>query len=198
MNNHELNPQNLLAALPPALQQDSKMVALATAISEKLSARLEEIDSLIIYPRISELPEDLLDILAHDFKVDWWDPDYTVEEKRETLKSSWYVHKNKGTKAAVERAISAIYPGARVKEWFEYDGAPYMFRLELDATYESISQEKHQRVLHKVNMYKNLRSHLEGVDYVARPDGACYAYVGVAAVGVSMKITVEVEAYGME
>lgn len=198
MNDHGLTPENLLASLPPALQLDSKMVALATAISEKLSARMEEIDGLIIYPRIDELPEELLDILAHDFKVDWWDPDYTPKEKLATLKNSWYVHKHMGTKAAVEAAISAIYPGTNVVEWYEYDGEPYTFRLWIDSTYESIDPEKHNRVLERVNYYKNLRSHLDGVDYVAQPDGNCCAHGAVAAAGISMKIEAEVSVYGLE
>lgn len=70
----------------------------------------------------------------YDFKVDWWDGDYSLEEKRRTLKDSWRVHRMLGTKAAVETAISAIYPNSAVKEWFEYGGRPYYFKLEINAT----------------------------------------------------------------
>ena len=120
MNNHGLTPENLLASLPQALQGDDSIVALAQAISSVLSDRIEEINHLRIYPAIDQLDEPLLDILAHDFKVDWWDADYTLEEKRRTLKDSWRVHKLMGTNAAVETAISAIYPNTKVLEWFEY------------------------------------------------------------------------------
>ncbi|NCE66053.1 phage tail protein I, partial [Pseudoflavonifractor sp. 524-17] len=61
-------------------------MALAQAIAELLARRKEEIDRLLIYPAIDRLDEPLLDILARDFKVDWWDADYSVEEKRRTLK----------------------------------------------------------------------------------------------------------------
>ena len=37
---------------------------------------------LRIYTRIDELPEWLLDILARDFAVDWYDRSYTLEEKK--------------------------------------------------------------------------------------------------------------------
>ena len=61
--------------------------------------------------------------------MDWWDPEYSLEEKRRTLKTSWKVHKTLGTKAAVELALSAVYPGTEVEEWFEYGGEPHHFRV---------------------------------------------------------------------
>jgi len=70
--------------------------------------------------------------------VDWWDYNYTLEEKRKTLKDSWNVHRTLGTKGAVEKAISAIYPGTEVREWFEYAGQPYHFKLLIDATYQNV------------------------------------------------------------
>ena len=68
---HGLTVENLLRTLPDVLKNDESMAALAAAIAQVLSARPSEIRNLMIYPRIEELPEDLLDILAYDFKVDW-------------------------------------------------------------------------------------------------------------------------------
>ncbi len=157
--------ERLVAALPVALQRDSSVVALAEAVAEALAMRPMEIDRLRIYSQIDLLDEPLLDILAHDYKVDWWDADYTLEEKRQTLKDSWRVHKILGTKAAVETAISAIYPRTTVQEWFEYGGKPYHFRLNINITNDSINSEKQRRVLERLNFYKSLRSHNDGVTY---------------------------------
>ena len=162
---HGITPENLLASLPQALQGDDSIVALAQAISSVLSGRIQEIDHLRIYPAIDQLDEPLLDILAHDFKVDWWDADYTLEEKRRTLKDSWRVHKLMGTKAAVETAISAIYPNTKVLEWFEYGGAPYHFRLDINITDDYLQSARQRRVLERLNYYKNLRSHLDDLKY---------------------------------
>lgn len=163
---HGLTTENLLRTLPDVLKNDESMAALAAAIAQVLSARPSEIRNLMIYPRIEELPEDLLDILAYDFKVDWWDGDYTLSEKRKTLKDSWQVHRMLGTKAAVETAISAIYPDTRVSEWFEYDGQPYHFKLLIDVSREDIDPAKHRRVLDRVEFYKNLRSCMDAVEYI--------------------------------
>lgn len=196
--NKGITKENLLLIMPPALTHDPSIMALATAAAEVLVNRLEEIDRLRLIPNIDGMDESLLDILAYDFKVDWWDSNYTLEEKRRTLKSSWKVHKMLGTKAAVETAISAIYPDTKVSEWFEYGGDPFHFKLLIDATYENVDPERHGRVMERVEFYKNLRSHLDGIEYAAVPDGICVAYCGVGAAGVALQITTEVDVYGME
>lgn len=165
MNSHGLTRENLVATLPPALQKDPSAVALAEAMADLLARRQSEIEQLRIYPVIDRLDARLLDILAYDFKVDWWDADYSLEEKRRTLKDSWRVHKLLGTKAAVEMAISAIYPRTTVLEWWEYGGEPYHFRLDINITNDSIDSVKQRRVLERLEYYKSLRSHNDGVTY---------------------------------
>lgn len=180
-----ITPENLLHTLPTVLQGDEKMVALAASIASVLAGRVREIEELCIYSRIDELPEELLDILAKDFKVDWWDGDYTLEEKRQTLKDSWRVHRTLGTKAAVLKAISAIYPDTKVLEWWEYGGRPFHFRLLIDSTFENVDPEKHQRVMEKVDYYKPLRSVLDETEYYDAGATAT-VYSGAAFIGAEL------------
>ena len=165
-----INKENLLLIVPPALTHDPAMMARAAADAEALTARLTEIDKVRVISNIDGLEEAVLDILARDFKVDWWDPEYSIEEKRRTLKGSWRVHKTLGTKAAVETAISAIYPHTRVLEWWEYGGEPYHFRLNIDITSDSGDRVRQRRVLERLNFYKSLRSHNDGVRYFLVPE----------------------------
>ena len=197
MNKYGPTKENLLLALPHVLRQDANMLALADSIATVLSAQWDEIDLLRIYQRIDELDEELLDILAYDFKVDWWDGNYSLEEKRRTLKDSWRVHKTLGTKAAVETAISAIYPETKVAEWFEYGGEPYHFKLYIDVSHEDIHSERHRRVLERMNFYKNLRSHLDSIIYIIRAEGTATGYTAAAAAGQSMRSTVLVQPGGV-
>lgn len=169
MNSHGITKENLMGALPLALRGDPSVAALAEALATVLADRLPEIDRLRIYPAIDTLDEPLLDILAYDFKVDWWDPEYSLEEKRRTLKTSWQVHKILGTKAAVEKAASAVYPETRVTEWFEYGGEPYHFRMDVDLPEDGWTQERHKRLTWRLQYYKNLRSHLDSIIYRTHP-----------------------------
>lgn len=168
MNDSELGitRENLLLIVPPALTQDPAMMARAAADAEALTARLAEIDQVRVISNIDGLNEAVLDILARDFKVDWWDPEYSIEEKRRTLKGSWRVHKTLGTKAAVETAISAVYPETKVEEWFDYGGEPYGFKIRLNLTGTEWTEERPRRILERVEFYKSLRSHLDGMEYI--------------------------------
>lgn len=183
MNDSELGitRENLLLIVPPALTHDPAMMARAAADAEALAARLAEIDRVRIISNIDALDETVLDILARDFKVDWWDPEYSIEEKRRTLKGSWRVHKILGTKAAVETAIRAIYPLTTVEEWFEYGGEPYHFRLDINITNDSIDSDKQRRVLERLNYYKSLRSHNDGVTYFVEAQPAIAKAVSTVA-----------------
>lgn len=182
MNDGGLTKENLLFTFPVGLRENQSIAALGDVTADALAKRQAEIGLLSIYARIDELPEDLLDILARDFKIDWWDPDYTLEEKRRTFKSSWYVHKHMGTKAAVETAIRAIYPFTTVEEWFEYGGEPYRFRLNINITSDSGDKARQKRVLDRLNFYKSLRSHNDGVRYFLMPEKV-WALAGGGFVG---------------
>lgn len=179
---HGLTQENMLRALPGVLKLDQSTLALATAAAAMLERNKEDINRISIYTCIDQLPEELLDILAWDFKVDWWDGNYTLEEKRKTLKESWHVHRTMGTKAAVLRAICAIYPDTKILEWWEYDGDPYHFKLLINSTFEDVDQNKHQRVMERVDYYKPLRSVMDEIEY--RDAGAvAEAYIATACMG---------------
>ena len=160
MNNYGITRENLLRTLPDVLRNDKKIYALATVIADLLSDQVDEIHKLRIYSQIDNLPEPLLDILAYDFKVDWYGYDYDIDVKRAQLKDSFNVHRHLGTRGAVEKALSDIYPGTEVEEWFNYGGDPYHFRVLLDVTDQrvSISQDE---IIRAIEMFKSRRSHLQ-------------------------------------
>jgi len=108
-----------------------------------------------------------------------------VGEIERTLKDSWNVHRRLGTKAAVVLAISAIYPDTQVSEWWEYGGKPYHFKLLIDATYEDVDPDRHQRVIDRVAFYKNLRSVLDEVEYYDA-GGLATEYFGAACIGCEL------------
>lgn len=124
-----ITAEAVLAALPEVLRSDVSTQGLASAIAAELEEAACKTNLATIYANIDSLDEPLLDILAKDFKVDWWRGDASVGEKRQTLKDSPYVHRHLGTKAAVERAISDFLGTGVLQEWWEYGGKPYHFRI---------------------------------------------------------------------
>ena len=160
-----LTVENMLSALPSVLRSDTSAKALAEVTAEAIENRITENQSGMVYINIDIQEEDLLDILAKDFKVDWWSADYTLEEKRDILKKSWHVHRLLGTKAAVESAISSVYGSAHVEEWFEYSGQPYHFRVLIDSEETMADSDKLKTVISKIIYYKNLRSELDDINF---------------------------------
>lgn len=156
--------------LPSALQHDPKMVALAKAATSEALKVSGGINDVLIYARIDELPEPLVDILAYDLHVDWYDYSYPLAAKRDILKSSVKVHKKMGTKYAIEKALGALFPESEVEEWFEYEGEPGHFHIICDVTNQRITASV-QDIIRAVKMYKRLSSHLDDITYQSHIHG---------------------------
>lgn len=76
-----------------------------------------------------ECPENLLPWLAWALSVDHWDTTWTENSKRQAIKDSIFVHRKKGTRGAIDRALNALALRVDIKEWFETNGEPYTFEL---------------------------------------------------------------------
>ena len=152
--------------LPYPLQHDEKMTALAKAAAEELLKVSGEMNDVLIYSRIDELPEALVDVLAFDLHVDWYDYSYPLAAKRDLLKTSVMAHKKMGTKYSIEKALSALYPESEVEEWFEYGGEPGYFRIVCDVT-DSRIIASYSDIIRAVKLYKRLSAHMEEVTYQA-------------------------------
>lgn len=149
----------LLAAFPYSLTRDDDKEKLADAIAEELIKTIAESEYAAVFPRVDELPEEVLDILAADLKIQWYETDASISNKRNAVKECMLVHKYKGTKYAVETVLRGMFNFAEVKEWFDYNGSPYHFKVIIYDT--SGDQSKRERTLEKIKYYKNIRSVLE-------------------------------------
>lgn len=165
--NNDIYHIDFTQIFPTALQHDPKMIALAKGLAAEALTVSGHINDVLIYARFDELSEALVDILAYDMHVDWYDYDMPLKVKREVVKNSVKVHKRMGTKYAVETALGSVWPESEVEEWFEYGGEPHHFRIVCDVT-ESYITVSFKRLVQAVYMYKRLSSHLESVVYQAR------------------------------
>lgn len=150
--------------LPQPLTHDPKMIALAKAAANEMLTVSGAVENVLIYSRIDDLPEELVDILAYDLHVDWYDYSYPLAAKRALLKSSVRVHKKMGTKYAIEKALSALYPESEVEEWFEYGGEPGHFHIVCDVTDSRITAS-YSDIVRAVRLYKRLSAHMDEVVY---------------------------------
>ena len=156
---------NLLDLMPDSILDDPKIVAAAKAFDERLKIITEMTVQALHLPRLDVLPEPVLDLLAWQWHVDFYEPvGMDIETKRRLIRESIKWHRIKGTPAAVEEVASAAFDNTTVKEWFEYGGQPYHFRLIT----EDVTTDKGvlDRLRAAVFSVKNARSKLDGIDFL--------------------------------
>lgn len=155
--------------LPNVLKQDEKIFTLGKVISEQLQKNIHLSKQAIIYAKIDELSENILDILAYDLHVDWYKYDYPVDVKKDIIKNSVRVHKRLGTKYAVEKALGDLLPNCVVQEWFEYGGLPSYFRILVDTQKAKIKATSRE-IIDIVKFYKRLSAHIDEIVYYCKDD----------------------------
>lgn len=151
----------LLDLLPNSLKHDPDIIAASRAIDTGFLLLADEVNNLILLPRVNELSEDLLDHLAYYLHVDFYDRSLEIETKRKLVNDSVYLHQIKGTPKAVEHLIETLFNEGQVQEWFEYGGDPYTFRVI--TSNPAVSNERASEFIRALDSVKNMRSHLESV-----------------------------------
>ena len=155
-----ITQEDMLSVLPGVLARDDGMYSLAKLIGWIFGENAEKAGYPAILHRIDELDDDLLDILATDYKVDWYDRDADIETKRRQIKGNWIVRKRIGTVYAVETALREVWPDSIIEEWFAYGGEPGYFRILLSVdTYGNVNFPKALRML---QVFKPVHAHLDG------------------------------------
>ena len=157
----ELKAVSLLDIMPPNLLEDENVKAAALAIDTELLKVTESIKECLHVARLNELPEAVIDLLAWQWHVDFYKPDLTIEQKKNMVRTSIDVHRHKGTPYAVETVVKAYLKNAVVREWFEFGGDPYTFKIETSGF--TASKDSVKELIAAINSVKNTRSHLAGI-----------------------------------
>lgn len=186
----DLREARLVDLLPKAVADRQEVKALSDAWHDLAVMTLDFSDRAKTYTGIDQAPEVLLDILAVQFRVDWYRDDYPVETKRELIKTAMEVHRHCGTRWTVEKALSLIYPKTSIKEWFEYGGQPGYWRLNVDITDEPAVYYTPKEIEKRINYARRCSAHLEGVTYEINPPDSVTAYVAAAPCSMAASYTV--------
>lgn len=155
-----ITQESMLSILPGVLKRDEGMYDLAQLIGWIIGKGSEDAGYPAIFQRIDELDEELLDILAADCKVDWYDYDADVATKRRQLKNNWKVRLKLGTVSAVKTALRDVWPETTVEEWFDYGGEPGYFRVLLGI--DDQGTVNFSKAVRMINIFKPVRAHVDG------------------------------------
>lgn len=152
---------SLADLLPESIREDETIKAAAEALDTEIQAVNSILNAPALLPRLEELPERVVDYLAWQFSVDFWDPDAPLQRKRSLVRRSISWHRYKGTLWAVQEVANTMFGPSRVTEWFDWGGAPYLFRVDVDLQDRGIGQDDYNKAYRAVMATKNTRSHLD-------------------------------------
>lgn len=173
--------KQLVRVLPESLKNAHTIHQTARAIDDQYNELWKDTENVLHYPRLGVLTSGVLDLLAWQFHVDFYDQSLPIDTKRQLVQQSIAWHRIKGTPAAVEAMVNAVYASAEVQEWYEYGGEPYHFKVVVKA--EPIQEASVLKTLTRaINEVKNVRSWMDPIEFTQSFQKTIY--VGAAVVVV--------------
>lgn len=162
----------LADGLPQILRDEPWIKALSDALGVLHKQTLIFADGSQIYTAIDKTDEKVLDAIACNWKIDWYDEGYSVEQKRRIIKTAMSVRKTMGTVGAVKMQADAVYPGTAIEEWFDYDGKPGCFRIYVDITSSNkenpVDYAAFDNMERQLAMAKRWSAHMESISFMVR------------------------------
>lgn len=184
-----LRDAQIADGLPRVLREQPWAMALSLAVAELHKKTMDYIDGSQIYTAIDLVAEEVLDALAVNWKIDWYDTEYDIEQKRRIVKTALNIRRTMGTVGAAREQANAIYPGTTLEEWFEYGGTHGKFRLRVNIVtveeQEKFAMMSLAEIERRLATAKRFSSHLEEVEYYDA-GGIATAYGVAANVGASI------------
>ena len=169
-----LNDVSLLDLVPQSLLNDKNSKKILESIDWSVKKQYQDnITKFNIMSRIRSLSEKEIEELLLQFHVDYVDDKLTLAQKQELVINSIQNHMIKGTPKAVQNICNILFEYSEVKEWFEYAGRPYYFKVSTIAGSIN-SMEDYQRILLAINSYKNVRSWLDGLHFIREQKSNLY------------------------
>lgn len=178
-----------LDILPDFLRDDDKVKAASYAMNKTAEMILNMIDKTSVYALLDEMPEKIVDLLAQEFRAQYYDVSAGVEEKREAVKKALLWYRKAGTKSAVLELCKFVYGESAVPEWFDYDGRPYTFKIEILGEEKLIDTAGLNQFIMAVRNVKNTRSLLEAIIFHRKASAELYA--GAATTSYTRQVIVD-------
>ncbi|HCU0895053.1 TPA: phage tail protein I [Serratia marcescens] len=122
-------------------------------------------------------PIVFLPYLAWAFSVDRWDEKWTAAEKQKIVKDAFYIHRRKGTVAAIKRVIENMGYTMTIAEWWEVADPAGTFRLTIDVLDVGITEEIVNELERLIGDAKPVSRHIAGLNIKTVTRGKIYSAV---------------------
>jgi phage tail P2-like protein len=157
-----LSTVSLGEILPANLVADPFVAALISVFDDEFHLLVADTAAILLFAALGTQPDAVLDELAWQFNVDFYDQGASPDEKRELLAQSIYWHSIKGTPHAIERVIEIVFGTGTLEEWFSYGGDPFHFRV-VSTGGAFPTSEKYDLLLRMIRVVKRASAILESI-----------------------------------
>ncbi|MDI3199037.1 phage tail protein I [Serratia ureilytica] len=159
--------------LPPGSSQLERRAAEACAGISDLNVPLRDLWNP------ARCPVKFLPYLAWAFSVDRWDEKWTAAEKRKAVTDAFYIHRRKGTVAAIRRVIEAMGFSMSIAEWWEVADPRGTFRLTIDVNDVGITDEIVRELERLIGDARPVSRHIAQLNIATAVNGVIYSAVTV-------------------
>jgi P2-related tail formation protein len=156
------------------MQQDDTTKAISAVLTPQFRALSLDVKQCLILGRVDDLIEEVLDELAEELHIEWYDSTASIDVKRSLVMNSDKVHMYLGTPYAVEQVIQDYFGDGEVEEWFEYGGRPFFFRVI--TSNPSVTSELANQFTKAVESVKRKSTRLEQI--IIQLSGEMSIYLG--------------------
>ena len=117
-----LRNSRLIENCSTSISYDAQVQAASQAFDFQMYQIIDETGQVIMIPSIMDIEDsNLIDILAWQFHVDFYDHTRDLEFRKNLVQMSIQWHITKGTPHLVQWVLDTYSPGgASITEWFEY------------------------------------------------------------------------------
>lgn len=190
MSDRRLGATPFREMLSPSIATDPTVAAAADALDGLLAQTTRAIPNVLLYSRLANdcgvanpvpmlaplerlaalsgglmaLPEPVLDLLAWQLHVEGYEAAVDVQAKREMVQGSLLLHRRRGTPWSVRHSLeTALHLPTTIREWPEYGGHPYCFRVDFEVSQSAFGPENIADAYRLIFEHKNVRSWLDWI-----------------------------------
>ena len=175
---------NFILLLPRFMREDETCIALSKVIDNMTDDLMKTIKLLSVWDRIDFMTDDELDRLAGELNIEWYSNSFFPDAKREIIKMADMISSKCGTDYAVQYVLRVYFGGVSIKNWYEYDGEPYHYKIIADNPYLiNSSSELFERILRTVARKSVILDSIE-----TATDGTTTNYISVASYEAKRRI----------
>jgi phage tail P2-like protein len=149
--------------LPEFMKDDRAVQAINNVLEPEIRNLAARLPLLQTWDKLDEVSEAELDELAWEINIPWYRADYALDLKRRLVNKAISQLDILGTPAAVEAILEDIFVSASLEEWFDYDGEPHHFRVNVKDG-EKLNGLSYGRLMAIIDRVKRKSQWLDSID----------------------------------